>query len=79
MPVFFAVPGMKLGLTNIVVLIALYRQGEKAALGINIVRIVLTAFTFGNMSAMLYALAGGFLSFFVMGAQVWKMLQFHKA
>ena len=66
MPVFFAVPGMKLGLTNIVVLIALYRQGEKAALGINIVRIVLTAFTFGNMSAMLYALAGGFLSFFVM-------------
>ena len=65
-PVFFAVPGMKLGLTNIVVLTALYRQGERSALGVNLVRIVLTAFTFGNMSAMLYALAGGFLSFLVM-------------
>lgn len=65
-PVFFAVPGMKLGLTNLVVLTALYRQGERAAFGINLVRIVLTAFTFGNMSAMIYSLAGGCLSYLVM-------------
>lgn len=65
-PVFFAVPGMKLGLTNLVVLTALYRQGERGAFAINLVRIVLTAFTFGNMSAMLYSLAGGILSFLVM-------------
>ena len=66
MPVFFAVPGMKLGLTNLVVLIALVRRGEKSAFFINLVRIVLTAFTFGSMSEMLYSLAGGIASFLVM-------------
>ncbi len=65
-PVFFAVPGMKLGLTNLVVITALYRRGEGAALGINVVRIVLSALTFGNLFSMVYSLAGGFLSFFVM-------------
>ena len=66
LPVFFAVPGMKLGLTNLVVLAALYRMDEKAALSLNIVRIVLVAFTFGNMFSMLYSLAGGILSWLVM-------------
>ena len=66
LPVFFAVPGMKLGLTNLVVLTALYRQGERGAFLINLVRIVLTAFTFGSMSALLYSLAGGMVSFLVM-------------
>ena len=65
-PAFWAVPGMKLGLTNLVVLTALYRQGERGAFAINLVRIVLTAFTFGSMSAMLYSLAGGILSFVIM-------------
>lgn len=66
LPVFFAVPGMKLGLTNLVVLAALYRMDEKAALSLNIVRIVLVAFTFGNVFSMLYSLAGGILSWLVM-------------
>lgn len=65
-PVFFAVPGMKLGLTNLVVLTALVRQGPRGALSINIVRIILTALTFGNMFSMWYSLAGGMLSWFVM-------------
>ncbi len=65
-PVFFAVPGMKLGLTNLVVLTALYRRGEAGAFGINLVRIVLSGLTFGNMFSMLYSLAGGILSFLVM-------------
>ena len=68
MPVFFAVPGMKLGLTNLVVLTALYRRGAKGAFWINLVRIVLAAFTFGSLSAMLYSLAGGFASFLTMTA-----------
>lgn len=65
-PVFFAVPGMKLGLTNLVVITALYLLKPSDAFLINIVRIVLVAFTFGNMFAMLYSLAGGMLSFLVM-------------
>lgn len=65
-PVFFAVPGMKLGLTNLVVLTALYRQGPKGAFAVNVVRIVLTGFTFGSLASMMYSLAGGLLSFAVM-------------
>ena len=59
-------PGMKLGLTNLVVLAALYRMGERQAFLLNAVRIVLVAFTFGNMSNMLYSLAGGLLSWIIM-------------
>lgn len=65
-PAFFAVPGMKVGLTNIVVLTALYLRGWKSALGINILRIVLVAFLFGNGVSLLYSLAGGLLSGFIM-------------
>lgn len=67
-PAFFVVPGMKLGLTNVVVLIALYRMGNRDALILNVVRIVLVAFTFGSLFSMLYSLAGGFFSFAAMYA-----------
>ena len=47
-PAFFAVPGMKIGLTNIVVLLALYLLGEKSAVLINLARILLVFFLFGS-------------------------------
>ena len=65
-PAFFAVPGMKLGLTNAVVLTALYLLSDRDAVVINLVRILLTGFTFGSVSAMPYSLAGGLLSGAVM-------------
>lgn len=65
-PAFFAVPGMKLGLTNVVVLIALYRMGWKQALAVNFVRILLVSMTFGNAFSLFYAMAGGMLSGIVM-------------
>jgi len=45
-PFYFGVPGVKLGLTNIVVLFALYLLGGKEAFAISIMRIFLTAFLF---------------------------------
>jgi len=60
------VPGMKLGLTNIVVLVALYKLSEKDAIFINVVRILLVGITFGNMFSFMYSLAGGVLSCVVM-------------
>ena len=60
------VPGMKLGLTNIVVMVALYKIDEKEAIIINIVRILLVGFTFGNMFSLAYSMAGGILSGAVM-------------
>lgn len=65
-PTFFAVPGMKLGLTNLVVLVALYRMGTKPAIVINFARILLTSILFGTVVSLWYSLAGGLLSGIVM-------------
>lgn len=65
-PAFFAVPGMKLGLTNLVVLLALYRMGNRPAILLNIIRIVLVSLLFGNLLSLLFSLAGGLLSGAVM-------------
>ena len=61
-PFNFGVPGIKLGLANVVVMIALYNMGPKEALSLAIIRVVLTGFTFGNVSMMMYSLAGSLLS-----------------
>lgn len=65
-PYSFAIPGIKLGLTNLVVIIALYCLSPIDAFAINIIRILLVSFTFGNMAAFMYSAAGGILSFVVM-------------
>jgi heptaprenyl diphosphate synthase len=65
-PISLGIPGIKLGLANIVVLTALYAMGPKEAFFISCVRIVLVGFTFGNMASLLYSLAGGLLSWLVM-------------
>ena len=66
LPVFFAIPGMKLGLTNIVVLTALYEMGYGSAAVINLIRIFLVSVMFGNGVSLAYSLAGGILSGAVM-------------
>jgi len=66
LPSFTAIPGIKLGLTNIVVLIALYFMGNSAALGINILRIILVTLLFGNGASLAFSAAGGILSTLVM-------------
>jgi len=65
-PVFFAVPGMKLGLTNLVILFSLYRMSSRDALLLNVVRMILVAATFGNLFSLAYSLAGGILSWLAM-------------
>lgn len=65
-PIQFGVPGIKLGLANLMVVIMLYKCGPREALLLSVVRIVLSGFLFGNMFAILYSLAGGLLSLAVM-------------
>lgn len=65
-PLPLPVPGLKLGLCNIVTLFALCRLGRGWSLAIVLTRIVLGNFAVGQVMAMLYALAGGLLSFCVM-------------
>ena len=65
-PMPVAIPGIKLGLANLVVLTALYTMGPKEAFVLSLIRIILVGFTFGSPSTMLFSLAGGLLSWFLM-------------
>ncbi|MBU3876692.1 Gx transporter family protein [Faecalicatena sp. AGMB00832] len=65
-PIQFGVPGIKLGLANLMIVIMLYKSGPKDALLLSVVRIVLSGFLFGNLFAIIYSLAGGILSLAVM-------------
>ncbi len=57
-PVNLGIPGAKLGLANLVVMVALYTLGTKEAFALSMVRILLTGLTFSSMAAMLYSFAG---------------------
>lgn len=65
-PFYFGIPGVKLGLTNIIVVLMLYMAGTKEAFTISVLRILLAGFLFGNMFSILYSLSGGILSFLIM-------------
>lgn len=65
-PISLGVPGVKMGLANLVVMVALYTLGARQAFVLSMVRIVLVGFTFGSLASMMYSLAGGLLSFAVM-------------
>jgi len=65
-PFGFAIPGIKLGLANLIVLIFLSLKRTKEAILISVTRILLAGFMFGSLSTILYALCGGLLSFIVM-------------
>ncbi len=67
-PVLPGVPGVKLGLANLVILWALYSLRPAEALLINVMRILLVGFLFGSLSMILYSLAGAALSFACMYA-----------
>lgn len=65
-PINFGIPGVKLGLANLVIVAVIYLFGGKEALLVSVVRIFLSGFMFGNMTSIMYSLAGGLLSLAVM-------------
>ncbi len=65
-PINFGIPGVKLGLANLVIVAALYLMGGRQALLISVVRIILAGILFGNLFSIIYSLAGGLLSLAVM-------------
>ena len=65
-PLNFGIPGMKLGLPNLAVVLTLYLFGWKEALLINLTRILLSGFMFGNMAGILFSLVGAAVSFISM-------------
>ena len=61
-PLPVPVPGMKLGLANLVNVVGLYTVGAAGTIAVGLIRIVMVGFTFSNPGSMLYALSGGVLS-----------------
>lgn len=65
-PLDIAIPGIKLGLANIVVLVALFRLSAADAIVINVIRVLLVGCMFGNLTSIAFALAGAVCSFVIM-------------
>ena len=59
-------PGVKLGLANIVTLMALYLMGPKAAFAILIPRCIFGALFGGGITGLLFSLTGGILAMVTM-------------
>ena len=62
-PSFVPIPGVKIGLANIVVVFALYKLGWKEAVGISLLRVFLVSVLFGHAASFLYSFAGALFSF----------------
>lgn len=65
-PLFPAVPGIKMGLPNIIIVFLLYKRGPAFAISVSLIRMVLVSLLFGNAMMFIYSLAGGILSMAVM-------------
>lgn len=65
-PMPIPVPGIKLGLANLIIIIAIYKLGFKYAFTINCVRIFMAGLLFTGAFGIMYSLSGGVLSILVM-------------
>jgi heptaprenyl diphosphate synthase len=65
-PINFGIPGMKLGIANLVIVTGLYMLKPKEVLVISLIRIFLMGIMFGNGISLAYSVVGGIISFFVM-------------
>lgn len=61
-PAFVAVPGVKVGLSNIATVFALYTLGVPGAVAVSVIRVFLSSLLFGNFAMMIYSLAGAALA-----------------
>ncbi|MBQ8432806.1 MAG: Gx transporter family protein [Clostridia bacterium] len=66
-PLFVAVPGIKLGLPNVVILYVLYCLGIRHAALVSAVRLLLSWMLFGSTMTLAYSVAGAALSLLAMG------------
>lgn len=65
-PISFGIPGVRLGLANLIIVIALYKIPLREVYVLSVVRVLLSGVLFGNYFSIAYSLAGGLLSLTVM-------------
>ena len=62
-PPLVSVPGVKIGLANVVTVFLLYSFGSREAVAVSLIRVILSALLFGSAVSLIYALSGAALSF----------------
>ena len=65
-PINIGIPGVKIGLSNLVVVAALYLLDKREAFAISMIRILISGLVFTGAFSLLYSFTGGILSFIVM-------------
>lgn len=65
-PITAAIPGVKLGLANSVLLYAVYMMRPKEAFVLMLLKVLISGFLYGNVQAMIYSFSGGLLSLIAM-------------
>lgn len=65
-PMPVPVPGIKLGIANLVIVMVIYKLGFRYALSINCIRIIISGLLFSGVFGMIYSFAGGILSITIM-------------
>ena len=65
-PVPVPIPGVKLGLANVIIIIMMYFMDTKSAFFVSLIRVVLSGLLFAGFAGLLYSLAGAMCSFAVM-------------
>ncbi|MBR6513784.1 MAG: Gx transporter family protein [Clostridia bacterium] len=74
-----ALPGAKLGLCNVAIMLCFYAVSPVDALGVSLTRIVLTTLLFGNVSSFTFSLFGGLLAYGGMwlGKLLWGRVSYY--
>ena len=66
LPINLGIPGIKLGLSNLLTLLILYTIGEKEAILVTLLRVLIMGILFTGINMMLYSLSGAAISLVVM-------------
>lgn len=65
-PIYPAIPGIKMGLPNIVIICTLYKFGIKEAISVSFIRLICVVLLFGNGMTLIYSISGAILSLALM-------------
>lgn len=65
-PINIGIPGVKPGFPNLVIIIVLYNYGIKEAGIVNLIRILIVGFMFGNVMSIVFSITGALLSLIIM-------------
>ena len=72
-PFPIGIPGIKLGLANIIILFVIYRYGIREALLVSVARIVLSGLMFTGMWSILYGISGTVCAIMVMSLAKFRL------